>query len=136
MPLNIGRGGIAPLVAQFATRSRASIIEFVLTDSRLEALEEEPEVGIHAATPQDSSLVSRLMFSCKGLIAVAQGTPDRAAPASHWRDAGTRPGTRPAGPRRSSYRAARREVGTLLHQLGGATRMGAHRQGGVTIKAS
>jgi DNA-binding transcriptional LysR family regulator len=70
VPLEIGRRRIAPLVAQFTARYPGISIELVLSDSRVDILEEEIDIGLHVDAPQDGNLVSRaLLYSSRVIIA-------------------------------------------------------------------
>jgi DNA-binding transcriptional LysR family regulator len=62
VPLEIGRRRIAPLVAEFTARFPGITIELVLTDSRLDILEEEIDIGLHVDVPRDSNLISRVLI--------------------------------------------------------------------------
>ena len=69
-PLEIGRRRIAPLVAEFTARYPGISIELVLSDSRVDILEEELDIGLHVDAPQDSNLISRiLLYSSRVIIA-------------------------------------------------------------------
>jgi DNA-binding transcriptional LysR family regulator len=70
VPLEIGRRRIAPLVAEFTARHPGIGIELVLSDSRLDILEEELDIGIHVDAPQDGTLISRvLLYSSRVIVA-------------------------------------------------------------------
>ena len=61
--LEIGRKRIAPLIGEFTARYPAISIELLLTDSRLNLLEDELDVGLQADPPNDGNIVSRVVLS-------------------------------------------------------------------------
>ena len=70
VPLEIGRRRIAPLVAEFTARYPGISIELVLSDSRVDVLEEELDIVIHVDQAQDGNLISRvLLYSSRVIIA-------------------------------------------------------------------
>jgi DNA-binding transcriptional LysR family regulator len=82
VPLEIGRRRIAPLVAEFTARYPGISIELVLSDSRVDILEEEIDFCIHADAPQDSNLISRvLLYSSRVIIASPEYLARHSAPA-------------------------------------------------------
>lgn len=81
VPLELGRRRIAPLVADFTARHPGISIELVLTDSRIDILEEEIDIGIHVDAPQDGNLISRvLLYSSRVVIASPDYLKRHAAP--------------------------------------------------------
>ena len=82
VPLEIGRRRIAPLVAEFTARYPGISIELLLTDSRINILEEEIDIGIHVDSPQDGSLISRtLLYGQVAVIAAPEYLTRHPAPA-------------------------------------------------------
>ena len=82
VPLEIGRRRIAPLVAEFTARYPGISIELVLGDSRVDILEEEIDIGIHADPPQDSTLITRVLFySSRVIVASPEYLARHPAPA-------------------------------------------------------
>lgn len=82
VPLEIGRRRIAPLVADFTARYPGISIELVLTDSRINILEEEIDIGVHVDPPQDGNLISRvLIYSQVVVIASPEYLARHPAPA-------------------------------------------------------
>jgi DNA-binding transcriptional LysR family regulator len=70
VPLEIGRRRIAPLVAEFAARYPGITLELVLSDSRVDFLEEEIDIALHVDPPQDTTLISRVVLnSCRVIVA-------------------------------------------------------------------
>jgi DNA-binding transcriptional LysR family regulator len=82
VPLEIGRRRVAPLVAEFTARYPGISIELVLSDSRVDILEEEIDIGIHVDAPQDSNLISRvLLYSSRVIVASPEYLARHPAPA-------------------------------------------------------
>ena len=82
VPLEIGRRHIAPLVADFTARYPGISIELVLSDSRVDILEEEIDIGMHVDPPQDGNLISRvLLYSSRVIIASPEYLTRHPAPA-------------------------------------------------------
>jgi DNA-binding transcriptional LysR family regulator len=82
VPLEIGRRRIAPLVAEFTARYPGISIELVLSDSRLDILEEEIDIGIHVDAPQDGNLISRvLLYGSRVIVASPEYLARHPAPA-------------------------------------------------------
>jgi DNA-binding transcriptional LysR family regulator len=82
VPLEIGRRRVAPLVAEFTARYPGISIELVLSDSRVDILEEEIDIGIHVDPPQDGNLISRvLLYSSRVIIASPEYLTRHPAPA-------------------------------------------------------
>jgi DNA-binding transcriptional LysR family regulator len=82
VPLEIGRRRIAPLVAEFTARYPGISIELVLSDSRVDILEEEIDIGMHVDPPQDGNLISRvLLYSSRVIIASPEYLARHPAPA-------------------------------------------------------
>jgi DNA-binding transcriptional LysR family regulator len=68
VPLELGRRRLAPLVAEFTTRYPGISIELMLTDSRLDILEEEIDIGLHVDPPRDGNLISRVVLNSRRVI--------------------------------------------------------------------
>ena len=66
--LEIGRKQIAPLIGEFTARYPAITIELLLTDSRLNLLEDELDVGLQADPPNDGNIVSRVVLSGRRIV--------------------------------------------------------------------
>ena len=82
VPLEIGRRRIAPLVAEFTARYPGISIELVLSDSRVDILEEEIDIGLNVDAPQDSNLISRiLLYGSRVIIASPEYLARHPAPA-------------------------------------------------------
>ena len=58
-----GRRRIAPLIGEFTARHPGITAELILTDSRLELLENEIDVGLQVDPPGDTNIVSRVVLS-------------------------------------------------------------------------
>lgn len=69
--LEIGRRRIAPLIGEFTSRYPAITVELVLTDSRLQILEDEIDVGLQADPPSDGSIISRVVLSGYRIVCAA-----------------------------------------------------------------
>ena len=83
VPLEIGRRRIAPLVAEFTARYPGISIELVLSDSRVDILEEEIDIGLNVDAPQDSNLISRiLLYGSRVIIASPEYLARHPAPAT------------------------------------------------------
>ena len=82
VPLEIGRRRVAPLVAEFTARYPGISIELVLSDSRVDILEEELDIGIQVDAPQDGNLISRvLLYSSRVIVASPEYLARHPAPA-------------------------------------------------------
>jgi DNA-binding transcriptional LysR family regulator len=66
--LEMGRRRIAPLIGEFTARYPGITAELVLTDSRLEVLENEIDVSLVVDPPSDSSVVSRVILSGRRIV--------------------------------------------------------------------
>ena len=66
--LEMGRRWIAPLIGEFTARYPGITAELVLTDSRLELLENEIDVGLRVDPPSDSNIVSRVVLSGRRIV--------------------------------------------------------------------
>ena len=66
--LEIGRKRIAPLIGEFTARYPAITVELLLTDSRLNLLEDELDVGLQADPPNDGNIVSRVVLSGRRIV--------------------------------------------------------------------
>jgi DNA-binding transcriptional LysR family regulator len=69
--LEIGRRRIAPLIAEFSSRYPAITVELVLTDSRLQILEGEMDVGLQVDPPSDGTIISRVVLSGYRVVCAA-----------------------------------------------------------------
>jgi DNA-binding transcriptional LysR family regulator len=82
VPFEVGRRRIAPMVAEFTARYPGISIELVLSDARIDILEEELDIGIHVDPPQDGNLISRVvLYSSRVIIASPQYLARHPAPA-------------------------------------------------------
>jgi DNA-binding transcriptional LysR family regulator len=61
--LEIGRRRIAPLIGEFTSLYPGITAELILTDSRLQIVEDEIDVGLQADLPSDGNIVSRVVLS-------------------------------------------------------------------------
>jgi DNA-binding transcriptional LysR family regulator len=61
--LELGRRRIAPLIGEFTARYPGITVELVLSDSRLQLLESEIDVGLQMDAPSDGNLVSRTVLT-------------------------------------------------------------------------
>jgi DNA-binding transcriptional LysR family regulator len=61
--LELGRRRIAPLIGEFTARYPGITVELVLSDSRLQLLESEIDVGLQMDPPSDGNLVSRTVLT-------------------------------------------------------------------------
>jgi DNA-binding transcriptional LysR family regulator len=66
--LELGRRRIAPLIGEFTARYPGITAELVLTDSRLELLESEIDVGLQMDPPTDGNIVSRAALSSRRIV--------------------------------------------------------------------
>jgi DNA-binding transcriptional LysR family regulator len=66
--LEFGRHRIAPLIGEFTARYPHITAELLLTDSRLNILEEEIDVGLHLDPPGDSNVVARVVLSSPRIV--------------------------------------------------------------------
>jgi len=66
--LEIGRRQIAPLIGEFTSLYPGISAELVLTDSRLQILEDEIDVGLQVDSPSDGSIVSRAVLSGRRVV--------------------------------------------------------------------
>jgi DNA-binding transcriptional LysR family regulator len=66
--LEVGRRQIAPLIGEFTARYPRITAELVLTDSRLDILEDEIDVGLQVDPPHDGSIVSRVVLSGRRVV--------------------------------------------------------------------
>jgi DNA-binding transcriptional LysR family regulator len=66
--LEIGRKRIAPLIGEFTARYPAITAELLLTDSRLNLLEEEIDVALQVDPPTDGNIVSRVLLSGRRIV--------------------------------------------------------------------
>lgn len=66
--LEIGRKRIAPLIGEFTARYPAITAELLLTDSRLNLLEEEIDVALQVDPPSDGDIVSRVLLSGRRIV--------------------------------------------------------------------
>jgi DNA-binding transcriptional LysR family regulator len=61
--LELGRRRIAPLIGEFTARYPGITVELVLSDSRLQLVESEIDVGLQLDPPSDGNLVSRTVLT-------------------------------------------------------------------------
>ena len=61
--LELGRRRIAPLIGEFTARYPGITVELVLSDSQLQLLESEIDVGLQMDLPSDGNLVSRTVMT-------------------------------------------------------------------------
>jgi DNA-binding transcriptional LysR family regulator len=64
-PLEIGRRRFAPLIAEFSRRYPHVTIELVLTDSFLDIVGDDLDVGLHVDAPLDGSVIARKLISSR-----------------------------------------------------------------------
>jgi DNA-binding transcriptional LysR family regulator len=64
-PLEIGRRRFAPLIAEFSRRYPHVTIELVLTDSFLDVVGDDLDVGLHVDAPLDGSVIARKLISSR-----------------------------------------------------------------------
>jgi DNA-binding transcriptional LysR family regulator len=67
-PLQIGRRRIAPLVAQLTERYPGIEVELLLSDSMLDVLGNELDVGLHVDLPRDGNIVSRVLITSRRVV--------------------------------------------------------------------
>lgn len=68
VPLELGRRRLAPLVAEFTSLHPGISIELMLTDARLDILEEEIDIGLHVDAPRDGNVISRVVLNSRRII--------------------------------------------------------------------
>jgi DNA-binding transcriptional LysR family regulator len=78
-----GRRRIAPLIGEFTARYPGITAELVLTDSRLELLENEIDVGLQVDPPSDSNIVSRVVLSGHRVVCASPQYLATHAPLQH-----------------------------------------------------
>jgi DNA-binding transcriptional LysR family regulator len=66
--LEIGRRRIAPLIGEFTSLYPGITAELVLTDTRLQILEDEFDVGLQVDPPSDGNIVSRVVLSSRRVV--------------------------------------------------------------------
>ena len=66
--VEIGRRRIAPMIAEFASRHPGITAELVLTDARLDVLEDEMDVVLQIVPPSAGNIVSRVVLSSRLVI--------------------------------------------------------------------
>jgi DNA-binding transcriptional LysR family regulator len=64
-PLEIGRRRFAPLIAEFSRRYPRVTIEVVLTDSVLDVVGDDLDVGLHIDEPLSDNIISRKLISSR-----------------------------------------------------------------------
>jgi DNA-binding transcriptional LysR family regulator len=64
-PLEIGRRRFAPLIAEFSRRFPRVTIELVLTDSVLDVVGDDLDVGLHIDEPLDGNIIARKLISSR-----------------------------------------------------------------------
>lgn len=70
-PNQIGRHRFAPLIGAFSQLYPQLTIELVLTDSRVDVVGDELDVGLHIDEPQDGNTVVRKILSSRRVICAA-----------------------------------------------------------------
>jgi DNA-binding transcriptional LysR family regulator len=82
-PLQLGRRRLAPLVGQFVERHPAISVELMLSDSWLDVVGDELDIGIHVNEPTDGSVVARSLLASRRVACASpeyvarRGMPDR-----------------------------------------------------------
>lgn len=80
-PLEIGRRRFAPLVADFSARYPRVSVELILTDSTIDVLGSDLDVGLLVERPSDGSMVTRRLLASRRVVCAspdylaAHGTP-------------------------------------------------------------
>jgi DNA-binding transcriptional LysR family regulator len=64
-PLEIGRRRFAPLIAEFSRRYPHVTIELVLTDSFLDVVGDDLDVGLHVDVPLDGNVIARKLIASR-----------------------------------------------------------------------
>jgi DNA-binding transcriptional LysR family regulator len=64
-PLEIGRRRFAPLIAEFSRRVPRVTIELVLTDSVLDIVGDDLDIGLHVDEPLDGNVITRKLISSR-----------------------------------------------------------------------
>jgi DNA-binding transcriptional LysR family regulator len=64
----IGRKRIAPMVAEFAARYPGITAELVLTDARLDVIEDEMDATLHITPPAVEHIVTRVVLSSRRIV--------------------------------------------------------------------
>lgn len=66
--LEIGRRRIAPMIAEFTARHPGITAELVLSDARLDVVEDEMDVTLHNVPPHADNVVSRVVLSSRRIV--------------------------------------------------------------------
>lgn len=69
--VEIGRRRISPLVAEFTARYPGISAELVLTDARLDVVDDEMDVVMHIVPPSAGGVVSRVVLSSRLIVCAA-----------------------------------------------------------------
>jgi DNA-binding transcriptional LysR family regulator len=80
VPLELGRRRLAPLVAEFTARNPGISIELMLSDARLNLLEDEIDIGLHVDPPSDGNIVSRIILNGRRIVIASPDYLARHAP--------------------------------------------------------
>jgi DNA-binding transcriptional LysR family regulator len=81
--LEIGRRRFAPLIAEFCKQYPRVSVELVLSDSQIDVVGEELDVGLLADQPTDGNLISRQLISSRRVVCASpeyiakHGVPER-----------------------------------------------------------
>jgi DNA-binding transcriptional LysR family regulator len=70
-PMQIGRQLIAPLISRFADKYPGISIQLVLSDSGLEAVEDELDIAIRIGLPSEQDVVARKLLDGRRLVCAA-----------------------------------------------------------------
>jgi DNA-binding transcriptional LysR family regulator len=71
--LELGRRRIAPLIGEFTARYPGITVELVLSDSQLQLVESEIDVGLQMDPPSDGNLVSRTVLTGLRVVCASPG---------------------------------------------------------------
>lgn len=72
-PMSFGHRQMGPLVAEFQRRYPKISIELILSDRKVDMVEEAFDVTIRITQPKDSSLVARKIAPCRFMLAASRG---------------------------------------------------------------
>ncbi|RUL65750.1 LysR family transcriptional regulator [Dyella dinghuensis] len=82
-PMEIGRRRFGPLIADFTRKYPRVSVELALTDSPIDVLGSDLDIGVLWNKPTDGSMVVRLLLASRGVICAspeylaAHGTPEK-----------------------------------------------------------
>lgn len=88
-PSEIGRRRFAPLIAAFGRLHPQVTLELVLTDSRVDVIGDELDIGLHVDRPEDGNIVVRKLLSSRRIACAspaylaARGEPIRPRDLAH-----------------------------------------------------